>query len=134
MFSWFWSRIKIFVYIWFDREFQALQLLYEPYLLLLLLWNGKSRFVLPLKSKSAIELPIIAEENFSIFAFYILNKRSSRVILKSKILGHLVLSVRNKVWNKWFCTWFRPSKWGCSVCWQYLWNTLIVLSREHLRW
>ena len=99
VFSWFWSSIKIFIYIWFDRELQALQVLYEPYLLLLLLWNGKSRFVLPLKSKSAIELPIITEENFSIFAFYILNKRSSRVILKSKILGHLVLSVRNKVRN-----------------------------------
>ena len=55
--------------------------------------------MLPLKSKSAIELPIIAEENFSIFAFYILNKRSSRDILKSKILGHLVLPVRNKVRN-----------------------------------
>ena len=99
MFSWFWSRIKIFVYIWFDRKFQALQLLYEPYLLILLLWNGRSRFMLPLKSKSAMELPIIAGENFSIFAFYISNERSSRVILKSKILGHFVLSLQNTTWN-----------------------------------
>ena len=55
--------------------------------------------MLLLKSKSAMELPIIAEENFSIFAFYISNERSSQVILKSKILGHFILAVRNTVRN-----------------------------------
>ena len=74
--------------------------------------------MLPLKSKSAIELPIIAKENFSIFAFYISNERSSRVILKSKILGHLVLSVRNTVRNKDFVPVLDPK----NGCFQYFDN------------
>ena len=68
--------------------------------------------MLPLKSKSDMELPIIAEENVSIFAFYISNERSSRVILKSKILGHLVLSVRNTVRNNDFVPILDPQN-GC---------------------
>ena len=74
--------------------------------------------MLLLKSKSAIELPIIAKENFSIFAFYISNESSSRVILKSKILGHLVLSVRNTVRNKDFVPVLDPK----NGCFQYFDN------------
>ena len=74
--------------------------------------------MLHLKSKSAIQLPIIAEGNFSIFAIYISNERSSRVILKSKILGHLVLSVRNTVRNKDFVPVLDPK----NRCFQYFDN------------
>ena len=74
--------------------------------------------MLPLKSKSDMELPIIAEEKFSIFAFYISNERSSRVILKSKILGYFVLPVRNAVRNNEFVPILDPQ----NRCVQYFDN------------
>ena len=56
---------------------------------------GRGLRQLALRRGSAKGPPMVAGEIFLIFDFYILNERSGPTIVKSKILEHFVLSMKN---------------------------------------